>query len=149
VMDCHCAFHPLLNHLSEAEREALGACVAERTIKAGDILWDEGDDANFAALVVSGRIELLKKTEFGGRRFVVGLFSAGSIVGEEALSKGDGKRPERAEVTEDCTFMVLEPDSINNLAKSNPQAAITVLSLLLQVSTRRLSHAYERLASIF
>ncbi|PLX43095.1 MAG: hypothetical protein C0608_00110 [Deltaproteobacteria bacterium] len=148
-MEPRCAHHPLLNHLSEPERLALGACVAERTIKAGEALWDEGDDANFAALVISGRIELLKKTEFGGRRFVVGLFSSGSIVGEEALSKGNEKRPERAEVTEDCTFMVLEPKGIKNLADSNPAAAITVLSLLLQVSTRRLSHAYERLASIF
>jgi len=119
-----------------------------RSVKAGEVLWREGDDCGYLAFIVSGRLEIRKQTEFPGKDVIVGIYSKGSIVGELCIL-GGRKRPVTVAVMEDADLLVLSRENFQRLRREHPELAVRVLEgMLLTVSTR-LSKSFERLATIF
>lgn len=116
---------------------------------AGETLWREGEeDGGGAAFVLTGRVELLKNTEFGGRRFVVGLIGPGSVAGECSLLN-HGPRCLTASAAEPCELLLLGRAEFRSLLTEDPAAAAALLTFLLDVSSKRLVQAYSRMAAIF
>ncbi len=119
-----------------------------RQVAAGEVLWREGDADEGEVFILSGRLEAKKQTEFAGKEVVVGVFSAGTLVGE--LSFLDG-RPRAVTVValEDAELLLLSRDNFERLLREHPDQGVALLKgMLLAVSTR-LRKAYERLAAIF
>lgn len=144
-----CASHPLLAQLTGEEQKVAGLCLKEFSLKAGEPIWCEGQEADYVLFVVEGEVELLKETEFAGSRFVIGLLGAGSALGEEALAFAGAKRPESAVAGTDSRFLTLGRVDLEKLSAENPKAALSIVTRLLGLSSLRLSHAYKRLAAIF
>jgi len=119
-----------------------------RSVKAGEVLWREGDSCGYLAFIVSGRLEIRKQTEFPGKDVIVGIYSKGSIVGELCIL-GGRKRPVTVAVMEDADLLVLSRENFQRLRREHSELAVRVLEgMLLTVSTR-LSKSFERLATIF
>ena len=119
-----------------------------RKVSAGEILWQEGEADDYEVFIISGRLEAKKQTEFAGKEVVVGVFSAGTIVGE--LSFLD-QRPRAVSVValEDSELLLLSRENFERLLAEHPEQGVALLKgMLLAVSTR-LRKAYERLAAIF
>lgn len=118
------------------------------TAKAGDRLWNEGDDCGDLAFIVSGKLEIRKQTEFAGKDVIVGVYGPGSIVGELCVLQGV-PRSVGVVALSDCELLLLSAENFEILAAEAPDLAIRLLKgMLLTVSTR-LSKAFERLAAVF
>jgi CRP-like cAMP-binding protein len=53
-----------------------------KNISAGNTLWEEGNPCDYAAFIVSGQVQVEKKTELKGNQVVLGIYSQGTFVGE-------------------------------------------------------------------
>jgi len=134
--------------LTPADEPVLSKLLECRSVRAGEVLWREGDECGFLAFIVSGRLEIRKQTEFPDKDVIVGIYAKGSIVGELCILGGQS-RPVTVAAMEDADLLVLTRDSFASLRREHPELAVRVLEgMLLTVSTR-LSKSFERLASIF
>jgi len=117
---------------------------SQRRIHRGDVLFDEGEEANELFVVVSGRIAIANKSA-DGRESVVALMEAGDLFGEMPLFDGMGRSAEaRALTTAEVIALPYAP--IRELYNEHPELLWEVVDLL----ARRLRVADEALAdSVF
>ncbi len=134
--------------LEEEDLETLAEYFTCSQIKAGDILWKEGDPGDFEAFIVEGKIEVKKETEFAGKEVVVGVYSPGAIVGEFCLVE-KGPRAVTAVAMEDTTLLFLTCERFEALLQAHPVLGGKILKGMLFAVSTRLRKSFERLASIF
>lgn len=139
---------PLFRGLPEESAEQLKAYFSSRRVAAREELWHEGEPGEYLAFVLSGCIQLKKATEFGGKQVVVGVFSAGAVIGELSFSRND-VRVLTAAALEDCHLAVLTRERFDALVRDFPALGVKLLESVLQATCKRLEMSYERLASIF
>ena len=116
-------------------------------LAAGEVLFTEGDVADGAYFVLSGRFAVQQKTGFVDKRQVVALLAAGSIIGEAAMA-GQSCRRARVVATEKSTVTLMPVQFFAHLAEQQPSLAIDLLTTLLQISSLRLQKCSERLALV-
>ncbi len=119
-----------------------------RQVGASAELWHEGEPGDFLALILSGCMQLKKDTEFGSKPIVVGVFSAGAIIGELSFAKKD-VRVLTASALDHCTLAILTRASFDSLVEEHPAVGVQLLETVLRATCKRLEKSYERLASIF
>lgn len=134
--------------LSEADTVILAPYFECRQVTVGDVLWNEGDEAAFAAFVMSGKIEEKKNTEFAGRQVVIGVYSQGTVIGEFSLIDGL-PRAVTAACLEDAQLLLLPKENLDKLLVDHPDLGIKLLKGVLLTLSLRLRKSFERLASIF
>ncbi len=117
-------------------------------VKSGDVVVSEGTPCDFVAFIVSGRLEIKKATEFQGKEFVLGIYGAGSLVGELCFVD-DSPCPHTAVALEDSFLVKLPKEKYRLMEKEAPHLAVRFLKGLLQASSIRLRKSFERMASIF
>ena len=138
----------LFPFLSEEEVEAIADHFVRREAAAGDSLWHEGDPCDCIAFILSGRIEVKKRTEFPGREVIVGIYGPGSIAGELCII--DGKpRAVTAEAVEPTTVATLSRADFDRLLEEHPQIGGHFLKGILLRISLRLRKSFDRLAEIF
>ena len=119
-----------------------------RHFRAGESLWQEGDPSDFAAFIVSGRIQIKKNTEFEGKQMVVGVYSQGTIIGELGLMENDC-RSVSAVAIDDGVLTTLTRDSFEKLIATHPALGVKLLKSMFLAVSVRLSKTFDRLAAIF
>ncbi len=111
---------------------SLSELVASATIvdfKAGDVLFEEGDDGDCIHLVRSGSLTISRN--IGGRDVVLSYVPAGNYVGEMALL-GDNQRSATAKAAVATQSIRLDGDAFKQLLIREPE-----LRLKLQVEYRQ------------
>lgn len=119
-----------------------------RQVPGGEVLWKVGDPCEYLAFIASGRVEVSKPTEFPGKNVIVGIYGAGSIVGELCLLK---EQPRKVNVgaLEATDLLMLSKEMFTALMEEHPEVGGRLLKgMLLTVSTR-LDKAFERLTAVF
>jgi len=139
---------PLFRGMNEEQAAQLKAYFSLRTVAASAELWHEGEPGEYLAFVLSGCMQLKKDTEFGGKQVVVGVFSAGAVIGELSFSRND-VRVVTAAALEDCQLAILSRERFDALVRDYPALGVKLLESVLQAACKRLEMSYERLASIF
>jgi CRP-like cAMP-binding protein len=139
---------PFFRGLDAAQVTQLKTYFSVRTIAAREELWHEGEPGEYLAFVLSGCMQLKKDTEFGGKPVVVGVFSAGAVIGELSFSRND-VRIVTAAALEECQVAVLTRTRFAALVKDHPALGVKLLETVLQATCKRLEKSYERLAAIF
>ncbi len=111
-------------------------------------LWHEGDKGNSVVFILSGKLQLLKATEFPGHPFLLGLFSGGGILGEDSFLDA---RPRQGTVhaLEDCEVLILSRENYETLKSEQPVLANLLLQWLMNLLSARLRNTQDRLAEIF
>src|SRR5438034_1889214 len=78
---------PFLEGGAEADLRELARVMRRRTVREGEILWRQGDDAREMALIVEGRVSASLHVP-GNRVVEVASVGPGEMLGELALLDG-------------------------------------------------------------
>lgn len=119
-----------------------------RQVVEGTVLWNEGDPCGELVFIVSGKLEVKKETEFSGKSVIVGVYGAGSIVGELCILKGMPRAVSAIALTE-CDLLTLDTANFDALLAEHPEVGTRLLKGMLATVSLRLDKAFARLAAIF
>ncbi len=110
----------LFSGLSPAEQDTVTLFTQERLIKAGEILFHEGDDASAMYIVKSGNLKAFKDRSIGEQ--ILGYISVGEMVGEMALFDANAPKKRLASVraVEDTLLLVIVDYAIVDLGRKHP-----------------------------
>ncbi len=140
--------HHIFNYINADQLDELSKFFKCRSVPAGEDLWKEGDPCDYAAFIVSGRVEVKKQTEFKGRHVIVGIYSRGAVVG--ALCILDGTlRSITATAMEDVTIAAISREDFETLINTKPELGSKLMKGMLLSLSIRLRKSFERLASFF
>lgn len=145
VMKEELSFFPFL------DREDLTGmpCYFEpRQVKKGEVFCREGEPCDNVAFIVAGKLEIKKETEFKGKQFVAGIFSAGAMIGELCIIDGH-PRPFTSRALEDCELIMMSKANFEKMLVEEPELGIKFLRGLLLSTSIRLRKSFDRMASIF
>ena len=109
------------------------------SIKKGDYLFCEGDEADYAYMIHKGSVEVNKKT--GDKIKRINTVGEGEFVGEMAIISG-GTRSANAMAIEECELIKMDKESFENSIKENHSFAIQVIKML----SKRLEETDKALA---
>ena len=130
------------------EMKVLAGFFKCKNVKAGEILWDEGDPCDYVAFINEGRLEVKKETEFEGKQVIVGIYSKGAFVGELCILDGS-PRALTAKAIEDLSLVIITQESFDELISKHPELGNKLLKGMLLSVSKRLRKSFDRLASIF
>src|SRR5213596_1288463 len=80
---------PLLEGREQADLVELARVLRRRTLREGEILWRQGDDARELVFIVDGAVSASLHVP-GDRTVEIGRAGPGEIVGEIGLFDGEG-----------------------------------------------------------
>jgi CRP/FNR family cyclic AMP-dependent transcriptional regulator len=119
---------PLFQGLADEDREALAARLAERTFKAGDIVFSQGDRGSSMYVVQSGAVQIyLPSAEKNLPPVVLKDLRTGEYFGELALFD-DKPRSASVRALVDTTLMELTREELGEHLGRSTKAAMTILS---------------------
>ena len=136
------------NSLSDEDLQSFLSFCENRQIDAGENLWTEGDEDNFAAFIISGKLGIKKRTEFEGKYMIVGTFAKGTVLGELCLLTKQ-TRSVTAIVLEPSDLIRLSNEDFEKLMTEHPMLGLKLLRHIFLVISKRLSRSTERMAAIF
>jgi CRP-like cAMP-binding protein len=146
--NCMINEHSVFSFLCEENLAELTDFIQYRTVKSGEILWEEGDLCDYVAIINSGRVEIKKKTEFEGKYVVVGIYNRGAVVGALCILN-NSPRAVTAVALEDVVLLVITPENFEKLIAAKPELGIRLLKGMLLSVSIRLRKSFERLAKFF
>jgi len=133
---------PLVEHLSDEQREKVLSAGHERTLERGEILFHEGEPAHAMYAVISGQMKLVRYSP-RGRELLLHLVQPGRSFAEVALF-GSGTFPATAEVVEAARLWVLPRTALLDLLRASPELALAMLGSISHW-TRKLAGKLELL----
>lgn len=118
----------LFKGLTDDDRAALAALMAETTLKRGESLFQEGDDGDRLYLVVEGKVKL-SHTADDGRENLIAVLGPGEIIGELSLFDLE---PRSSTVTAiaPTKLYTLSHSEMREYIENHPKLAISMLRQL-------------------
>ncbi len=133
---------PLVQMLSEEDRQVVFSSGHECTLTKGEILFHEGDPAESLCVVISGRIKLVRYSP-RGKELLLHLVAAGASFAEAALF-GSGGYPATAEAIEPSTIWCLPRTQLVSLLRNHPEIGMAMIGSV-SAWTRALAGKLEML----
>lgn len=127
---------PLFAGLDTRELETLAAGMLTANIAKGGIVFEEGDTGHFLALVLEGKVEIIKETDNRDHR-QLGLATPGKTVGEMALIDGE-HRSATCRCVSDSQLALLTAASFQGLVHKAPMLGFKVMARLSKMLSQRL-----------
>ncbi len=118
----------ILEPLSKSELTNLEIFCQERFIKAWEILFNEGDEANSMYLISKWKIEVFNIKYY--EEVVLGYIESEGILWEMAIFWEKKKRMASARAVTDSTLIVLLEFSIEQLTKKHPDILIKIKEII-------------------
>jgi subfamily B ATP-binding cassette protein HlyB/CyaB len=110
---------PLLSVYGEEDLDALMKQAELRSVRAGEIIFEQGDPGDTLYIVYSGKIRIFKITE-QNKEISLGLLSRGDHFGETALIT-EKPRNASARAAEDSILLSIANDSFYSLFLAKPE----------------------------
>ena len=136
---------PLLEGRDEADLAELARVMRLRTVREGEILWNQGDNAQEMLFVVNGALSATQRVP-GGRAVEIGRAGPGEVVGEIGLFDGDGHTMS-VRVTETATVLALGRMDVAALLARHDSSAFRLKRQLASHFTARLRNQLRQLAA--
>jgi len=116
----------LFRSMDADERRALAAVMDLRVVRAGEVVFREGDGGDSLFCVVDGRLDTLVK-DIAGQEIVLAGIEPGDVVGELGLLDG---RPRSATLrcTEDARLLELGRDELLAVVPRSPHLALDMMA---------------------
>ena len=134
--------------LSEEDFQKIACFFESATYPAKTVIFREGDPAGFIGLVLSGKLEVKKQTEFKGNQLIIAILTAGSLIGELSIFD-EHQRSASVEAVEDSSILILRNEAFEALLKEYPEIGIKLLKGFIRILAIRLRKTTERLTTIF
>jgi CRP/FNR family cyclic AMP-dependent transcriptional regulator len=135
---------PLLEGRDEADLLELARVLRRRTVAAGEMLWQQGDDARELVLIRAGAVAASLRVP-GGHTAEIGSAGPGEIVGEIGLLDG-GQHTMSVRVTESATLLALGSIDLAALLARQDSSAFTLKRRLAALLAARHRNQLEHLA---
>jgi CRP-like cAMP-binding protein len=113
----------------------------QRTLSAGEVVFDEGDPSDQLYVIQAGEVELVRETERKER--VVARLGPGELFGELGLVAGE-RRTSRAVAVNPTRLIALDRETLEAMCLEEPVIAIRMIRVLVS----RLVEAERRLAAL-
>ena len=126
----------IFSDLDKNELEIVYKRVFEQSIKKGSLLFVEGEPGELLYIIMSGYVEIIKKTK-DNEKIVLATMGANDIIGEMSLIDSE-PRSATGRTCEDSVLLVITKQSFNEILQSDPRIAAKILMGLLKVISRRL-----------
>lgn len=120
--------------LDEDDRVALAAMIDEKTVPAGDTLFQAGDPGDSLFILREGQVELFIK-DTAGQRIVLHTAEPGDMFGELAMLDS-GARTATALALIDTELLVLDREDLIMLFTRIPDAALHMLASLTALTRK-------------
>ncbi len=134
--------------IDDDEVEKIAPFFELTTYPAKTVVFKEGDPGDFIGIVLSGKLEVKKKTEFKGNQVIIALLGIGALIGE--LSVFDKhQRSATVETVDNTTILMLRNESLGALIQQYPYTGIKILKGFIRILSLRLREVTERLTTIF
>lgn len=137
----------LFRDLSTEEVREIVRVSEQRGIAAGDLLFQQGDEARALYMIQSGELEVRATSPFADE-VVLAHLGPGAVVGEMALLEG-GSRSATVEALSDCTVFELSHDAFNALRSRKRHAAFKLILNLARTLGERRRQADARVFEVF
>lgn len=112
----------LFSDLSPRELNVVGALIHEREMRAGEIVFDEGEEGQAIYIVLTGKVLICPQ---GKPESPIAQIDAGQVFGELALIDG-GPRSAQARAITDCELGVMFRGDFLNLMESHALIAARI-----------------------
>jgi CRP/FNR family cyclic AMP-dependent transcriptional regulator len=121
---------PLFDGLPREALDNILLQATEKSLRRGQMVFQQGDTGSYMAAVLSGRIRI-SSTSPEGREVTLNMIDAGEIFGELALLDG---KPRSADATalEDSSLMVVDRRHFLPYLTSNNALALRVINVLCE-----------------
>jgi len=106
------------------------------TASKGTIIFDEGAEDNTMAIVIKGKIDIIKK-ESGSKINIIASILPSQSFGEMSLVDGE-PRSAQAVAAMDTQMLFLSRDNLLKLLDTNPRLAFKLLWIITQMLSQRL-----------
>jgi CRP-like cAMP-binding protein len=136
---------PLLEGIPEVELADLARLLRRRDLRAGEVLWREGEDALAMVLIAEGRVSVSLRLP-GDRAVEVTSMGPGEVLGEIPLLDG-GQHPTTARVSEDATLLSLSRADFAALVSRRHPTSFTLKRRIAAVACGRLRIQLAALAA--
>ncbi|MCX5884491.1 MAG: Crp/Fnr family transcriptional regulator [Proteobacteria bacterium] len=119
---------PLFKGLPKAQLEKLATIVLDRTLKRGQAVFSEGDEASGFYVMLSGRAKVFKLSS-EGKEQILHIIGPGEPFGEVPMFAGE-QFPANAETIEECRILFFPRADFMELVRREPSLAMNMLSIL-------------------
>ena len=106
------------------------------TAKKGTIIFDEGSKDNTMAIVIKGKIDIIKKESGSKVNIIASIFPSQSF-GEMSLIDGEARSAQAIAAT-DVNMLFLSRDKLFTLLEESPKLAFKLLLIISQMLSQRL-----------
>jgi CRP/FNR family transcriptional regulator len=118
----------LFNGLPKAQLEKLATVVLNKTLKRGQAVFSEGDEASGFYVMLSGRAKVFKLSS-EGKEQILHIIGPGEPFGEVPMFAGE-QFPANAETIEECRILFFPRADFMELVRREPSLAMNMLSIL-------------------
>jgi CRP/FNR family transcriptional regulator len=119
---------PLFKGLPKAQLEKLATIVLDKTLKRGQAVFSEGDEASGFYVMLSGRAKVFKLSS-EGKEQILHIIGPGEPFGEVPMFAGESF-PANAETIEESRILFFPRLAFVELIKREPSLAMNMLSIL-------------------
>jgi len=119
-----------------------------KKFSSGEILWEEDDTCAYVAFIVSGRVQIYKKTKLKGNQVILGVYSKGAYVGVLCILDGS-PRAVAAKAMEDVCVVVISKENFDKLSMKHPDISNALMKGMLMGVSKRLKSSFSRLLAVF
>ncbi|MFO8036423.1 MAG: Crp/Fnr family transcriptional regulator [Anaerolineales bacterium] len=136
----------LIEDLSEEQINLLRPLFKEVQFEAGEVIFSQGEDANYIYFVVEGEVAIRFKPD-DGPLLTVSLLEHGDVFGWSAAI-GSRAYTSGAVCAKKGTFLRLEGKDLKNLCDKYPDTGILILDRLAGVIAQRLRGTHEQVMAL-
>lgn len=106
------------------------------TATKGTVIFDEGSEDNTMAIVIKGKIDIIKK-ESGSKVNIIASILPSQSFGEMSLIDGEARSAQAIAAT-DVDMLFLSKDKLFSLLEESPKLAFKILLIISQMLSQRL-----------
>lgn len=133
---------PIFSRINAEELKVIAKHMSERRLKVSDVLFNEGDRGHFVCFVVSGELEVIKRSDVTDKDVVIAEVNQGQSIGEMSIID-DGPRSATVRAKTDVVLYVLSKSAFDLILDKHSKIGIKLLkgiSYLLSVNLRDTSN---------
>lgn len=132
--------------LDDEDIQKIDAYTGTVELEAGDTLFEEGEEGNFAAFVIDGQLDAIKK-DMNNKEKVVSMFNSGNAIGEMALLDGL-PRSATVRARTPTSLTVLDRAGFNTIIEEEPRVAVKILRHLARAVSYNLRRTSNQLSDL-
>jgi CRP-like cAMP-binding protein len=112
------------------------------------ILWKEGDPCDYVAFIVSGSVQVKKKTKLKGNQVILGFHGKGAYIGALGILD-NSPRAVTAQAVDDVSVVLISQKNFEKLSKKHPELGLALMKGMFMAVSKRLKSSFNRLISVF